>query len=105
MAGKLHAHWRYSVRYPGFEDGTGHGINLRQARAYAEGYQHHRKYHIWYSTANPFPVSTDPESEYVAWNSGWTDSEAYFEPTHVGLPRNTSQAVPPGGEEEAAPIV
>ena len=80
MAGKLHKDF---VRYR-----DGGGIRLapgdKRVRSYAEGYQARRKAAL--QTDNPFPVTTDQQSNYWAWDQGWRDGDGLFPATHVGKP-------------------
>ena len=78
MAGKWH---RDYARYVA---ATGRALfPTKQVRAYAEGYNASRAGALQSTNPHPGWQSTDPNSDFISWLSGWSDYPGY-PPTHVG---------------------
>jgi hypothetical protein len=80
MAGKLHTGYLASTT----ASSTAASPYSKRKRAYAEGFNANRAAVL--RTSNPHPAwqSSDPNSDYVAWDNGWMDSSVPYPPTHVG---------------------
>jgi hypothetical protein len=81
MAAKLHTGY---LSWFSTANQTAASPYAKRKRAYAEGFNANRAAAL--RTTNPHPAwqSTDPSSDYMAWDTGWIDSSVPYPPTHVG---------------------